>query len=162
MSLLDEQYPHQVKSSKFALKPIKICHTTDELIKCLTSEFHSLPKYRKMRSPWISRESAEWRTTDAWLFRERVLCYCLKFVTVFLKKYTKKSAQLSDIIEILPGTERIVPRGFHMSKHYPLFTILGSAALESDIDITIQGDHAIFIISILEDLFDVIDSHVPI
>jgi hypothetical protein len=162
--LLEDQYTGSSKTS-FAHKSIPISNTIHNLIQHIKSEFTTLPHHSNMRTPWIARQSASWRTTDAWLFRERVLCYCLKFVTAFLKKHTDRhnSSPLSaEIIEIVPGLKRVIPRHFRLTKTAPTFTVLGSAALESDIDITIQGDHAIFMIAILEDVFEMIDKYVPI
>jgi hypothetical protein len=81
-----------------------------------------------------------------WKYRE----YVYACSVLFIASYIEKNAA-SGRITILPSTPRFVPPEFSINQHK--FTIVGSAELMSDIDITIQGPRSSFIISLIEDLY---------
>jgi hypothetical protein len=82
-----------------------------------------------------------------WKYREYVYACSVLFIASTIQKH--KGAET---IEILPSRPRTIPPKFALNDHK--FTIVGSAKLTSDIDITIQGPRSSFIISLLEDLYE--------
>jgi hypothetical protein len=57
----------------------------------------------------------------------------------------------------ISGKERVKPVDFDITKN--TFTVIGSTAYTSDIDVAVQGPRAYFIIQILEDFYDMIQTN---
>jgi hypothetical protein len=86
---------------------------------------------------------------EIWKYREYVYACSVLFISSLIQKNINAGA---DNIVILTSTPRFIPSGFNINEHK--FTIVGSAKLMSDIDITIQGPQSSLIISLLEDLYE--------
>jgi hypothetical protein len=80
---------------------------------------------------------------DVWKYREYVFGCAMLFIAQYIKS--------EDFYIKILDKPRIIPKSFNIKEHS--FTIVGSSELMSDIDITIQGKHASFLISVIEDLF---------
>lgn len=96
---------------------------------------------------------------EIWKYREYVYACSVLFIASFIQSNIIAGV---DSISVLPMKPRLLPPGFNINEHK--FTIVGSAKLISDIDITIQGPRASFIISLLEDLYEYMSYtvHIPI
>jgi hypothetical protein len=57
----------------------------------------------------------------------------------------------------ISGKERVKPVDFDINEN--TFTVIGSTAYTSDIDVAVQGPRAYFIIQILEDFYDIIQAN---
>ncbi len=83
-----------------------------------------------------------------WKYREYVYACSVLFIASCIQNHQNTG---SDRVVILPSHPRFIPPEFSINDHK--FTIVGSAELMSDIDITIQGLCSSFIISLIEDLY---------
>jgi hypothetical protein len=84
---------------------------------------------------------------EIWKYREYVYACSVLFIASYIQTH-----EGAEYIAILQSNPRLIPPAFSMNDHK--FTIVGSAKLTSDIDITIQGPRSSFIISLLEDLYE--------
>jgi len=93
---------------------------------------------------------------NAWKYREYVFGCTMLFVAGYVSDTEK------DHLMIGSSEPRILHSDFKISDYS--FSIVGSSTLTSDIDITIQGPHAAFLISVIEDLFIILttDEGIPI
>lgn len=91
-----------------------------------------------------------------WRFREYVFGMAMRFIGEYASSTTDVPLRIGS------NPPRIKPTAFRVEDHS--FTIVGSSELTSDIDITVQGPHASFLIALLEDLFYTLtqDHGVPI
>lgn len=103
-------------------------------------------------SQFLEETSPEKRY-NAWKFREYVFGCAMLFLAQYVPNVQRTDATRGQpSIQILDtANPRIIPPAYEMKDHS--FTIVGSSELTSDIDITIQGPHASFLISVIEDLF---------
>lgn len=88
-----------------------------------------------------STETAE----QLWKFRDYVFATCMIWMGEFLSAHNTS-------ITIIDGKPRTRPKTFNIENNE--FTVIGSQNLTSDIDVTIQGEGAYYIIEILEDVFE--------
>jgi hypothetical protein len=135
--------------------PTTIFNTPNELCEHL----ESVAKERRIPLDTCSRdEPYQWLNyiakhprllqIEIWKYREYVYACSVLFIASYIQKHINAGANR---IILLPSNSRFIPPGFNINEH--TFTIVGSAELMSDIDITIQGPESSFIISLLEDLY---------
>jgi hypothetical protein len=86
---------------------------------------------------------------EIWKFREYVFACSVLFVGALTQRVPENRS--FQILESGQAPARYAPSDFAIQEH--TFTIVGSAERTSDIDITIQGPCASFLISILEDAY---------
>ena len=100
-------------------------------------------------SAFLSKIPAE-KHSNAWKFRE----YVFGCAMIFIGRYVAGAQAATpppDALILLEAHNRPMIPNFSIKDHS--FTIVGSSELTSDIDITIQGPHSSFLISLIEDLF---------
>ena len=100
-----------------------------------------LPPCTFQWSSYIASLPSE-KAARAWIFRE----YVFSRIMLFLSHHLPGKSVLHFL-----DKDRIVPPLFDLQKSN--YTTVGSSNLTSDMDITIQGAHSAFVISILEDLY---------
>jgi hypothetical protein len=88
------------------------------------------------------KEFSESDQPKVWKFRDFVFACMMQFIGSYVPAQTGAITFLEK--------ERSIPPGFDIAKHS--YTIVGSVTPASDIDITIEGDQAAFLIAIIEDL----------
>ena len=137
--------------------PSEIFQTSAELLshlQTIASDYDiSIPDCSKTKYTWVEYIEYVDNPVAAWKFREYVFACAM----IFIGSYVKHPRQN---VSFGPHS-RIAPYDFSMTD--TKFTVIGSAELTSDIDVTIQGEHSSFIISVLEDLFlQLNDSGIPI
>ncbi len=135
--------------------PTLIFETPDQLCAHLTTvaEERRIPlEPCSLESPylWIQyiNKYPDSLKQEIWKFREYVYACSVLFIGPYIQN--AQSAQ-KEAVTILPSFSRVIPNNFSLDDHK--FTIVGSSELMSDIDITFQGPHASFLISIIEDLY---------
>lgn len=101
---------------------------------------------------YITSLDSELDKQKAWVYRDYVFSVCMIHVGIILGQGYQGQIEV----------RRQRPSGFDITNN--MFTVIGSQNLTSDIDVTVQGPHAAFVISVIEDLFEVLtyDHSIPL
>jgi hypothetical protein len=130
-SSINNYYNNKIQDEKPRL-PTTLFESIEDLGRHLKEEHKiSFPKNFK----W-----AEDANETQWIFREYAFC------TVML--------QLPHLLH--KQTERYVPEELDIKEN--TYTVIGSQMISSDIDVTVQGPHAVILIAVIEDMFEFLEN----
>ena len=134
-SSINNYYNNKITVEKPKL-PSTVFHTTEDLgahLKAVKDERNiSFPK----NFTW-----AKGANEQNWIFREYAFCTVMLHVPHQLKNQV----------------ERNVPEDLDIKKN--TYTVIGSQMISSDIDVTMQGPHAVTLIAVIEDMFEHLDKY---
>ena len=126
-SSINNYYNNKITVEKPKL-PTTIFHTIDDLGRHLKEGHNiSFPK----NFTWAKDAS-----TSIWIFREYAFCTAMLQVPHQLKNQVERKAP--EDLDIKENT----------------YTVIGSQMISSDIDVTMQGPHAVTLIAVIEDMFE--------
>jgi hypothetical protein len=127
---------YTAKLKALSKKAHKLPHTVFTNLKDFAHHLLTVKNSMKIDVP----HRFDWSTTvteDLWVFREYAFCSTM----LFLRNH-------------IHATNRSIPET--LNTHKNTFTVIGSQFLTSDIDVTVQGPYSAVLISILEDIFELL------